>query len=74
MPILNDILDHEVLGREYKRGVQTGELKLLRRQIEKRFGPLPKWAEERLSNASEQQIEELALRLLDVSQLEELLD
>src|SRR5205085_4845599 len=40
MPILNDILDHEVLGREYKRGLQQGELTVLRRQIEKRFGSI----------------------------------
>ena len=25
MPILNDINEHEVLGREYKRGVQVGQ-------------------------------------------------
>ena len=42
MPILNDILDHEVLGREYKKGKQEGELALLRRQIEERFGPIPR--------------------------------
>jgi hypothetical protein len=56
MPILDDILDHEVLGREYKRGwqggEQNGELRLLRRQIEKCFGPLPPWAEERLRACS----------------------
>jgi predicted transposase YdaD len=27
MPILNDILDDEVLGREFKRGLQLGEQK-----------------------------------------------
>jgi len=53
MPILNDILDHEVLGREFKKGLaegvqqgvrqgmQQGELKVLRRLIEKRFGAMP---------------------------------
>jgi hypothetical protein len=47
MPILNDILDHKVLGRQYKRGLKEGELKgeltVLRRQIEKRFGAMPGW-------------------------------
>jgi hypothetical protein len=42
MPILEDIRNHKVLGREYKRG----ELVILRRLIEKRFGPIPSWAQE----------------------------
>ena len=63
MPILNDILQHEILGREYKKGRQEGrkegrqegrqegELTILIRQIKKRFGSVPKWAEERLENS-----------------------
>jgi len=81
MPILNNILDHEVLGREYKRGlqqgrqegVQEGELILLRSLIEKRFGPLPKWADEKLSKLSEKEVKELGLRLFDVAAIEDLL-
>jgi hypothetical protein len=72
MPVLNDILDHEVLGREYKRGLQQGELKLLRGQIEKRFGPLPSAAEERLSKLTSAQLEDLGVRLLDAKTLDEL--
>ena len=41
MPILDDILDNKVLGREFKRGLQEGELTVLRRLIEKRFGAIP---------------------------------
>jgi len=53
MPIFNDIMDHKVLGREYKRGraagiedgrrdgIQQGELRVLRRLLEKRLGPVP---------------------------------
>lgn len=48
MPILNDVLDHKVLGREFKKG----QLTVLRLQIEKRFGALPKWAEDRLGQLS----------------------
>jgi hypothetical protein len=48
MPILNDILEHEVIGREYRKG----ELNLLLRQIEKRSGTIPKPAPERLSGLS----------------------
>jgi len=77
MPILNDILDHEVLGREYKRGRQEGrqegELNLLRRLLVKRFGPIPAWAEERLARCQVEEIEHLGERLTDVGSLEELL-
>jgi hypothetical protein len=73
MPILNDIMDHKVLGREYKRGLQQGELTVLRRQIEKRFGAIPSWAEERLSSHTAAELEALSVRLLDANSLEDLL-
>ena len=77
MPILNDILDHEVLGREYKKGlqqgVQQGELTVLRRLIEARFGSLPAWLEERLAGLSPNQLEEISVRVLNANTLEELL-
>jgi predicted transposase YdaD len=65
VPVLNDILENKVLGREYKRGVKEGELTLLRRQIQGRFGSLPDWAEVRLSKSSPAEIEVFGLRLLD---------
>lgn len=89
MPLLDDILDNKVLGREYKRGVeqgvqqgvlqgvqqgvQQGELTLLRRMIEKRFGAVPGWAEERLSGWPPAELEALGVRLLDAKSLEDLL-
>jgi hypothetical protein len=69
MPILNDILDHKVLGREFKRG----ELTVLRRQIEKRFGAIPGWAEERLAGKSPADLEELSVRVLDAASIEDLM-
>lgn len=69
MPILNNILDHEVLGREYKRG----ELTVLRRQVDKRFGAVPSWVDERLVRLAPAELEELSVRLLEVDTLEELL-
>ena len=69
MLILNDILDREVLGREYKRG----EPSLHRRLLVKRFGPIPAWAEERLAQCPVEDIERLGERLSDVPSLEELL-
>jgi hypothetical protein len=73
MPVYIDILENKVLGREFKKGLQEGELAILRRQIEKRFGSLPPWAGQRLAGASTEQLEELAMRVLDASSLEDLL-
>ena len=81
MPILNDIMDHKVLGREFKRGLQEGrqegrqegERNILRRQLEKRFGVIPEWVDQRLSGLSEPEIEEFGVRLLDAHSLKELL-
>jgi Domain of unknown function (DUF4351) len=79
LPIHIDILENEVLGREYKRGRQEGErdgelrgeLTIFRRQIEKRFGPIPNWAEERLGKLTTCELEDLSLLLLDAHNLEE---
>lgn len=69
MPILNSILDHEVIGREFKRG----ELAILRLQLEKRFGPLPEWAEQRLAGYSASELQDLSLSVLDAQSLPDLL-
>ena len=73
MPILNSVLDLEnkVLGRELNRGLEEGkrqgleegELKVLRRQIEKRFCALPDWAEKRPASDQQAKLEELSIRL-----------
>ncbi|MFL6465574.1 MAG: DUF4351 domain-containing protein [Bryobacteraceae bacterium] len=89
MPVLYDILENKVLGREYLRGRQEGlqeglqegrqegrqegERMLLRRQMEKRFGPVPEWASRRLAQLSEHDLGELSLRLFEAQTLEELL-
>ena len=81
VPILNDILQHEILGREYKKGRQEGrkegrqegELTILRRLIKKRFGSVPNWAEERLAKLSAKELEELSVRVLDAKSIETLL-
>jgi predicted transposase YdaD len=85
MPVYIDLLENKVLGPAFKRGLEEGELKgklegklegelnILRRQIEKRFGPIPKWAAERLAARSAAELEELSVRILDVTNIEELL-
>jgi hypothetical protein len=73
MPILNDIMDHEVIGPEIKKGIRQGELTVIRRLIEKRFGALPAWAEDRLAKLSAQELEDLSVRVLDAKSIDDLL-
>lgn len=81
MPILNDILDNKVLGREYKKGLDEGRVEgraegeraSLRRVAERRFGPLPQWAIDRLAGASVDQLETWFDHVLDAQNLEDLL-
>ena len=51
MPILDDIMDHDLLGPAIRQGIEQGKRQgiqeILRRQIDKRFGDLPAWAEKR---------------------------
>src|SRR5580700_891012 len=81
MPIDLDIRDHEVLGPMFieaeqkgrRKGRQEGELTVLRRLIEKRFGPLPGWAGEKLAALPVSALEDLSERVLDAKSVEELL-
>jgi hypothetical protein len=81
MPLLDDILDNRVLGREFRRGLEQGmeqglhqgELTVLLRQIEKRFGAVSPTLRERLAALSGSELETAALRLLDARTLDELL-
>jgi hypothetical protein len=73
MPILTDIRDHKVLGREYKRGRVEGARTVLRLLIQHRFGPIPAWVEERLTTRSVAELEDLCLDILDAPTLEDLL-
>ncbi len=84
MPILDDIMDHDVLGPAIRQGiqqgmqegmqagVQKGELTILRRLLGRRFGNLPPSFDERLSNLSSSELEDLSVRLFDAKSLDEL--
>ena len=74
VPVVIDILENKVLGREYRRGHQEGERNLLRRMIEKRFGVLPESVSQRLDQLSDPELNDLGLRLLEVQSLEELMN
>lgn len=89
MPVFDDILENKVLGREFRRGLEqgleqgmergleqghlAGELAILRRQIEKRFGSVPPPLAERLAHLSPAEIENLSVRILDAASIDELL-
>jgi flagellar biosynthesis/type III secretory pathway protein FliH len=53
-----------------RKGRHLGEVNLLRRQLERRFGPLPSWVAERLEQASEAELEHWAERVLECATLE----
>ena len=81
VPVLNSLLDHKVLGREFKKGLEQGrnegqakaeakgEAKLLRRILEHRFKKLPKWVDNKLATATPAQLEQWGERLLDEKSL-----
>ena len=77
MPIDADIREHEVLGpiiiEAERKGRQEGELTVLRRLIEKRFGVLPGWAAEKLAALPVSALEDLSERVLDAKSVHELL-
>ena len=54
-----------------QQGVQQGEANVLRRQLARRFGPLPSWAEQRLDQAGEAELESWTERVLDAQTLED---
>jgi hypothetical protein len=54
-----------------EKGIQQGEVLVLRRLLARRFGALPDWVEERLTQANRQELEAWADRVLDALQLEE---
>ena len=58
-------------GRQ--EGRQEGEAALLRRQLIRRFGALPAWAEDQLARASIEELETWGDRVLDAATLTEVL-
>jgi hypothetical protein len=72
MPILNDIMDNKVFGPVIRQGRQEGRQAMLRRQLEKRFGPMPQWVEKRLASLNIDDLDEVAIRVLDASSFEDL--
>ncbi|WP_446010071.1 DUF4351 domain-containing protein [Candidatus Electrothrix sp.] len=59
------------LQQGVQQGVQQGELQLLLRQLRKRFGELPEWAEQMLKEASGGMLEIWSERILTAIRLED---
>jgi Domain of unknown function (DUF4351) len=61
-----------LIGEEkgIEKGVPQGESQIMPRLLTRRFGPLPDWAETKLTQASTDQLEHWADRILDAESLE----
>ena len=61
-------------GKRYEmKGEIKGKTELLTRLLSRRFGQLPKWAENRINKAEPAQLENWADAVLDASNLTEIL-
>jgi hypothetical protein len=65
MALMIDITENKVLGPVYLRGREEGQLDLLRRQIAWKFGTVPEWVEQKLSQSSAQEVEAVGVQVLD---------
>lgn len=63
----------EGLQRGMQQGMQQGERAVLKRQLTRRFGPLPGWAQARLDAADVTTLEQWADRVLEAETLEQVL-
>ena len=73
MALTLDIRTNPFLREVLEEGHQEGEKALLRRQLERRFGPLPEWADAQITAADTATVEQWGLRLLEARSLEEVL-
>jgi flagellar biosynthesis/type III secretory pathway protein FliH len=58
------------LEQGLERGISQGEAQILRRQLARRFGPLPDWVEMKVNQASTDLLELWADRILDADSLD----
>ena len=86
MPIVVDLMKNKILAKGYlraealgeargeARGKAAGERTILLRLMQKRFGTLPHWVDERLADKTSDELEQLGLRLLDAQTLGDLME
>ena len=64
----------ETWTQQWKQeGIQEGRAALLKRQLERRFGPLPDWARDRIRTGGSAALDKWGLRVLDAESLEDVL-
>lgn len=69
MAVHINILDIRQPGSKPSFQPSCHPLRFICRLIEKRFGPIPEWAETQLDNSSVAELKEKALRVLDAATL-----
>ena len=80
MPVLTDIMEHDLLGPAIRQGMEEGfqrgrreeALELLESLMTKRFGSVPVDVTVRLAKCSEGELRGLVMRTLDVKSIEDL--
>jgi hypothetical protein len=72
MPILEDIMDHDVIGPAIRKGRVEGQVELLLSLIQKRFGRVPPAVSQRIAALKPVQLKRVGLRLLDAQRIEDL--
>jgi predicted transposase YdaD len=75
MPILDDILDHDVLGPVLRQGREEGlavARRMIRRYLQQRFGIVPPWVDARIASLSAPELETLHDRIPEVSDVKDL--
>jgi hypothetical protein len=75
-PMQNEVLREwyfEALEKGRTQGLAEGRIDALREQLQARFGPLPKWASQRIGNAGADQLREWTIKLLKARNLEAVL-
>ena len=58
----------------WEEGRRNGQVSLLKRQLEQRFGGVPNWATSRLEEAGSEQLERWGERILDARRLEDVFE
>lgn len=80
MPILDNIMDHDLIGPAIRQGMQQGMQQgfekgtrdVARHLIEKRFGPIPASFEQRFLAMTAPELDALAVKVIDAKDIAEL--
>jgi hypothetical protein len=76
MPIMEDIMDHDIIGPAIRKGLAQGrvegQVEILLSQIQKKFGRIPSAVSQKISTLKPAQLKRVGLRLLDAQGIEDL--